>query len=76
MTAVEWLIDEWLHLDSEFDMQLIDRNLYWDYLKTKWIKAKEMEEKQRQEDTNHGYSEGYDDGINGEEPMKPVLKSE
>jgi hypothetical protein len=32
---------------------------------------KEMQ--QRQEDTNHGYSQGYDDGIKNIEPMKPEL---
>ena len=35
--------------------------------------AKEMEAKQRQEDTNHGYSQGYDDGAQGKEPMQPEL---
>jgi len=35
--------------------------------------AKEMEAKQRQEDTNHGYSQGYDDGVQGKEPMQPEI---
>lgn len=44
------------------------------WVQSKVIKqAKEMEAKQRQEDTNHGYSQGYDDGVSGKEPMKPEL---
>jgi len=30
-----------------------------------------MEAKQRQEDTNHGYAQGYDDAAQGKEPMQP-----
>ncbi len=37
--------------------------------------AKEMEAKQRQEDTNHGYSQGYDDGAQGKEPMQPEIST-
>ena len=37
--------------------------------------ALEIEAKQRQEDTNHGYSQGYDDGAEGAEPMKPEIKN-
>ncbi len=33
--------------------------------------AKEIEEKQRQEDINRGYLEGYDDGTKGKEPIMP-----
>jgi hypothetical protein len=49
-TAVEWLVDEWLHLDAEFDMVLIDRNTYWEKLKEIQRQALEMEEEQ------HGYN--------------------
>jgi hypothetical protein len=45
-TAVEWLIDEWLHLDAEFDMVLIDKKIYWEKLKEKQNQAKEMEKQQ------------------------------
>ena len=31
------------------------------------------ESNQRQEDTNNGYSKGYDDGIQGKEPMRPEI---
>jgi hypothetical protein len=37
-------------------------------------KAKEMEKHQRQEDTNYGYSQGWDDGNQNKEPMRPELK--
>ncbi len=57
-TAVEWLVEQ-LHSGKE--------------LSTIIRQAKEMEAKQRQEDTNHGYSQGYDDGVSGKEPMKPEL---
>jgi hypothetical protein len=40
------------------------------------IKAKEMEKKQRQEDTNYGYSQGWDDGNQNKEPMRPELKQQ
>jgi hypothetical protein len=40
------------------------------------IKAKEMEQEQRQEDTNHGYSQGWDDGNQNKEPMRPDLKQQ
>lgn len=39
-------------------------------------KAKEMELQQRQEDTNYGYSQGWDDGNQKKEPMKPELKQQ
>ncbi len=45
-TAVEWLVDEWLHLDAEFDMVLIDKKIYWEKLKEKQNQAKEMEKQQ------------------------------
>jgi hypothetical protein len=35
--------------------------------------AKEMEAKQRQADTNHGYAQGYDDAAQGKEPMQPEM---
>lgn len=35
--------------------------------------AKEMADSQRILDTNHGYSQGYDDGVKNLEPMKPEL---
>lgn len=46
MTAVEWLINEWLYLDQQFDMCLIDRNIYWDKLRQIQEQAKEMDKEQ------------------------------
>jgi len=65
-TAVEWLIDE--HFggienctpDFRFHIQ----------------QAKEMEKEQRQEDTNYGYSQGWDDGNQNQEPMRPEVKQQ
>ena len=28
-TAVEWLCNEWLYIDQEFDMELIDKKIYF-----------------------------------------------
>ena len=47
MTAVEWLCNEWLWLDQQFDMCLIDRNIYWDKLRQIQEQAKEMEKEQK-----------------------------
>jgi hypothetical protein len=61
MTAVEWLYETlWKQNDYSLPSNILEQ-------------AKEMEEKQRQEDTNHGYSQGYDDGCLNLEPMKPEL---
>ena len=63
-SAVEWLIDEWLHLDADFDMVLIDRKTYWDKLKEIQRQAKEMEEEQRgysEEDVRLAYFQGEKD---------------
>jgi hypothetical protein len=38
--------------------------------------AKEIEKGQRQEDTNSGYSQGWDDGNQNKEPMRPELKQQ
>jgi hypothetical protein len=42
-TAVEWLCEQWLYLDSEFDMMLIDKKIYWEKLRELQVKAKQME---------------------------------
>ena len=34
-----------------------------------------MESKQRQEDTNYGYSQGWDDGNQNKEPMRPGVRA-
>lgn len=66
-TAVEWLLE---NLNSEPYSEE-----EFNYNSNCWDKAKELEVKQRQEDTNHGYSQGWDDGNEGKEPMKPTIKS-
>jgi hypothetical protein len=63
-TAVEWFEDR---LTLFYDDAYIQRLLK---------EAKEMEKKQRQEDTNYGYSQGWDDGNQNKEPMRPELKQQ
>jgi hypothetical protein len=63
-TAVEWFEDG---LTLFYDDAYIQRLLK---------EAKEMEKKQRQEDTNYGYSQGWDDGNQNKEPMRPELKQQ
>ncbi len=63
-TAVEWLVNE-----------LFGTIIIGNEALKKIEQAKEMEAKQRQEDTNHGYSQGYDDGAQGKEPMQPEISN-
>jgi hypothetical protein len=63
-TAVEWLVEE-------FDLNMQDN-----FFMTNIQQAKEMEKHQRQEDTNYGYSQGWDDGNQNKEPMRPELKKQ
>lgn len=71
-TAVEWMATEIIealqHGDKDF--------AYWKLKTVILEQAKEMEAKQRQEDTNYGYSQGWEDGNEGKEPMRPTIKSE
>ncbi len=62
MTAVEWLI-------NHIDIKSIDNT-------DKYInQAKEMEKQQRQEDTNYGYSQGYEDGKSGATFFQQLIQS-
>ena len=45
-TAVEWLCNEWLYIDQEFDMKLIDKKTYWERLKSVQEQAKAIEKEQ------------------------------
>jgi hypothetical protein len=54
-TAVEWLCEQWLYLDSEFDMMMIDKKIYWEKLRELQVKAKQMEREQIEE----AYKEGW-----------------
>jgi hypothetical protein len=64
-TAVEWLFD-CIPTDLLTD----------DYIQAIFKHAKEIEKEQRQEDTNYGYSQGWDDGNQNKEPMRPGLKKQ
>jgi len=59
-TAVEWLVEQIIKEKGLVDLDI--------------EAAKEMEKEQRQEDTNYGYSQGWDDGNQNKEPMRPELR--
>ena len=54
-SAVDFLINQWLYLDTEFEMRLMDKNTYWEELRKVQFKAKEMELEQRKEDFRRGW---------------------
>jgi hypothetical protein len=69
-TAVEWFVEEMFKQGYFNDKPMTVANInHFANI------AKEMEAKQRQEDTNHGYSQGYDDGAQGKEPMQPEIST-
>jgi hypothetical protein len=73
-TAVSQMIKE---LQEQFPKEMGDmyeRNQL--LLEDIALRAKEMEKHQRQEDTNYGYSQGWDDGNQNKEPMRPELKQQ
>ena len=65
-TAVEWFANRISHGG------LVSKKQFDELLE----QAKEMEKQQRQEDTNYGYSQGWDDGNQNKEPMRPELKQQ
>jgi hypothetical protein len=65
-TAVEWLQEQYNQC-PKYEEKIHDED---------WDKALEMEKEQRQEDTNYGYSQGWDDGNQNKEPMRPELKQQ
>jgi len=72
LTAVEWLHSEYERILGSVlvtPQQIIEMS---DALEN----GKEIEKEQRQEDTNYGYSQGWDDGNQNEEPMRPELKQQ
>jgi hypothetical protein len=71
MTAVEY-IKKRIEEDSDTSFSNID----WDKFDEIFEQAKEMELQQRQEDTNYGYSQGWYDGNQNKEPMRPELKQQ
>jgi hypothetical protein len=69
-TAVEWFVEEMFKQGYFNDKPLTVTNItYFANI------AKEMEAKQRQEDTNNGYAQGYDDAAQGKEPMRPEIRN-
>jgi hypothetical protein len=62
-TAVKWLKIQIINQTKIMGLELNIDGFFEEAFK--------IEAKQRQEDTNHGYSEGYDDGAQGKEPMRP-----
>ena len=71
ISAVEWLCNEWLYIDQEFDMKLIDKKTYWERLKSVQEQAKAMEKEQIIE----AYCMG-DDNIGAEQYYNETFKSE
>jgi hypothetical protein len=60
-SAVDFLINQWLYLDTEFEMGLMDKNTYWQKLREIQSQSKEMFEKQ----IIDAYDDGYSDSDNG-----------
>jgi hypothetical protein len=69
-TAVERLISSLTH--DERTKWILDDYVWKAILKTTLLD----ETNQRQADTNNGYAQGYDDGIQGKEPMQPELNQD
>jgi hypothetical protein len=69
-TAVEWFVEEMFKQGYFNDKPMTVANInYFANI------AKEIEAKQRQEDTNNGYAQGYDDAAQGKEPMRPEIRN-
>ena len=72
-TAVEWMANELLYLDNEYDMKFIDKNEYQIRRKQIIEQAKEMEKTQQAKE----YLKGFKDGKEYEIKMKQLtFKSE
>ena len=69
-SAVEWFVEEMFKQGYFDDKSMAVANItYFANM------AKEMEANQRQEDTNNGYAQGYDDAAQGKEPMRPEIRN-
>ena len=69
-TALEWFVEEMFKQGYFNDKPMTVANInYFANI------AKEIEAKQRQEDTNNGYAQGYDDAAQGKEPMRPEIRN-
>ena len=67
ITAVEWLCNEWLYIDQEFDMKLIDKKTYWERLKSVQEQAKAMEKEQIIDAYDAGLFDGMTDIVTGKQ---------
>lgn len=56
--AVEWLCNEWLYIDQEFDMKLIDKKTYWERLRYVQEQAKAMEKAEKDKQYQRGFKDG------------------
>lgn len=74
-TAVEWLCNEWLYIDHEFDMKLIDKKTYWERLKSVQEQAKAME-KEQMLDIYINHNQYNDNFLGFEDYYKETFKSE
>ena len=73
-TAVEWMANEFLYLDNDFDMKLIDKNEYQARRKQVTKQAKEMEKEQMDNFFKNGIEYGFDSyhaNELAEEPTRP-----
>jgi hypothetical protein len=64
-TAVGWLVEKFMTENTTKEG--------WHEI---FEQAKSMEKEQRQEDTNYGYSQGWDDGSQNVEPMRPEVRQQ
>jgi len=68
-TAVEWLSEQLLNLDIEFDSMLINRANYWVKRNNILEQAKEIEKEQQgysEEDMKEAFNVGFNVGYNDE----------
>lgn len=73
MTAIELYNSKVIELMKQREQGKIDVINFRNELDQVFERVKEMEKNQRQLDTNFGYVQGYNDGAEGLEPMKPEL---
>lgn len=76
-TAVEWLCNEWLYIDQEFDLMLIDKKIYWKKLRAVQEQAKQMEKNQLIEFHIETMKRGLEvDGTEWKDAYLPIIKEE
>ena len=75
-TAVDFMANELLYLDNEFDMNVIDKNEYQARRKQIIEQAKEMENSQRQKDFIAGNNAACMEHEDIEDYFKQYIKSE